>query len=153
MRIIFPVIAVFGTLLVLFFVWEVTANATAVQEVLVTKIIDGDTLVVEGGEHVRLLGIDTDEDGYPCYDAAKAALEKAVLNRWVLLESDVEDRDQYGRLLRWVWLNDTLVNFEQVRDGLAVARFYGDLKYQEEIKAAEHEAIEGRIGCKWASLK
>ncbi|MBU4406858.1 MAG: hypothetical protein KKB24_04645, partial [Candidatus Altiarchaeota archaeon] len=40
---------------------------------LVTKVIDGDTVVVEG-EHVRLIGIDADERGYPCHDEAKDRL-------------------------------------------------------------------------------
>jgi len=133
--------------------WQATAGATAVQEVLVTKVIDGDTFIIEGGEHVRMLGMDTDEKGYPCYAGAKTALEEMVLNRRVLLESDVEDKDQYGRLLRWVWLNDTLVNFEMVKNGLAVARFDSDANYREEIRAAERAAIVNNVGCKWASLK
>lgn len=152
MRIIIPVIIIVLVIIV-FFAWQITADATVTREVLVTKIIDGDTFVIEGGEHVRLLGMDTDEKGYPCYDEARDVLEELVLNKRVLLESDVEDKDQYGRLLRWVWLNDTLVDFELVKNGLAVARFYGNSKYQEEIKAAERNAIANNIGCKWSSLK
>ncbi len=152
MRIIIPVI-ILVLAIVAFFAWQITAEATVTQEVLVTKIIDGDTLIIEGGEHVRMLGIDADEKGYSCYDAARDVLEEMVLNRRVLLEPDVEDKDQYGRLLRWVWLNDTLVDFELVRLGLAVARFDSDVKYKGEISSAERYAIANGIGCKWSSLK
>jgi len=41
------------------------------SEAVVTKIIDGDTIVIQGGQHLRLLGIDADESGYPCYEPAK----------------------------------------------------------------------------------
>ncbi|MCX6719953.1 MAG: DUF5667 domain-containing protein [Candidatus Staskawiczbacteria bacterium] len=42
----------------------------ASENTIVTKVIDGDTIVVEGGFHVRLLGMDADEKGYPCYEPA-----------------------------------------------------------------------------------
>jgi len=48
---------------------------------LVTKIIDGDTVLIEGGYSVRLLGIDADERGNPCYGIAKERLEGMVLNK------------------------------------------------------------------------
>ena len=123
----------------------------APSEVIVTKIIDGDTVVVEGGYHVRLLGIDADESGYPCYQTAKSRLEELVLNKEVRLEKDVTDVDQYGRCLRYVFLDDQNIDLQLVKEGLAIARFYEpDLKYQKEITEAEKEAIENKIGCKWS---
>jgi len=123
----------------------------APSEVIVTKIIDGDTVVVEGGYHVRLLGIDADESGYPCYQTAKSRLEELVLNKEVRLEKDVTDVDQYGRCLRYVFLDDQNIDLQLVKEGLVIARFYEpDLKYQKEITEAEKEAIENKIGCKWS---
>jgi len=116
---------------------------------LVTKIIDGDTVVVEG-EHVRLIGIDADERGYPCHDEAKDRLEEYVLNEEVFLEADKSDKDQYDRYLRYIFLDGKNINLQLVKEGLAVARFFPDnVKYKEEIIAAEKEAIENKIGCKW----
>src|SRR3989344_5062730 len=66
---------------------------------LVTKIIDGDTVIIEGGYSVRLLGIDSDEKGYPCYSPAKERIEELVLNKEIYLEADKEDQDQYKRYL------------------------------------------------------
>lgn len=123
------------------------------EKARVTKIIDGDTIIVEGGRHIRLLGIDTDEKGYPCYIPAKKRLEELILNKEVYLERDKEDKDQYGRYLRYVFIenNNTKenVNLRMVKEGLAVARFYENEKYKEEIMDAEKFAIENKIGCKW----
>ena len=119
-------------------------------EGMVTKVIDGDTVVVEGGEHVRLIGIDADEAGSTCYQEAKRRLEELILNQEVRLEKDVSDLDQYDRCLRYIFLNDENINVKLVREGLAIARFYQpDVKYQEEIAQAEKEAISQEIGCKW----
>jgi micrococcal nuclease len=120
---------------------------------LVTKVIDGDTFLIEGGYSVRILGIDADERGYPCYEAAKNRLEELILNKEVKLEKGKEDFDQYCRYLRYVFVDDKNVSFELVREGLAVARFSPeDTKYREEISLAEKEARENKIGCKWGSV-
>jgi micrococcal nuclease len=120
---------------------------------LVTKVIDGDTFLIEGGYSVRILGIDADERGYPCYEAAKNRLEELILNKEVKLEKGKEDFDQYCRYLRYVFVDDKNVSLELVREGLAVARFSPeDTKYREEISLAEKEARENKIGCKWESV-
>lgn len=117
---------------------------------LVTKILDGDTVIIEGGHPVRLLGIDADEKGYPCYEPAKEKLEELVLNKEVYLEADKEDRDQYQRYLRYLILDGENINSKLVREGFAIARFSPEnTKYKEEIINAEKEAKENKIGCKW----
>ncbi len=116
----------------------------------VTKIIDGDTVVVEGGSSVRLLGIDADERGYPCYDPAKQRLEELVLNKEVSLVSDSADKDQYQRLLRFLILDGENINTVMVKEGFAVARFYPEnQKFKADIVEAEKTAIENKVGCKW----
>ena len=81
-----------------------TAQCLAPEQALVTKIIDGDTIIVEGGFNVRLLGIDTDERGYPCYEEASQRLEELILNKKARLEKDITDVDQYKRCLRYIFL-------------------------------------------------
>ena len=105
---------------------------------LATKIIDGDTFLIEGGYSVRILGIDADERGYPCYDAAKNRLEEFILNKEVRLEKGVEDKDQWCRYLRYVFLDNKNISLELAKEGLVVARFSPeDVKYREEIAQAE----------------
>ena len=127
------------------------ASCGASANTIVTKVIDGDTVVVEGGWHVRLLGMDADEKGYPCYDAAKTGLENLILSKNIVLEKDVSDVDQYGRCLRYIFVGSTNVDVQLVKEGLAVARFYQpDVKYRTEISAAETYAQQNKIGCKWS---
>ena len=121
---------------------------------LATKIIDGDTFIIEGGYAVRILGIDADERGYPCYEAAKTGLEELILNKEVRLEKGKEDLDQWCRYLRYVFLDNKNISLELAKEGLVVARFSPeDVKYREEIAQAEKEAKENKVGCKWGETK
>lgn len=119
---------------------------------LVTKIIDGDTFLIEGGYSVRILGIDADERGYPCYEVAKNRLEELILNREVKLEKGTEDKDQWCRYLRYVFLDGKNISLDLVKEGLAITRFSPeDVKYREEIVQAEKEAKDSKVGCKWSA--
>src|SRR3989338_8519092 len=77
---------------------------------IVTNVIDGDTIVISGGERVRLLGIDTPEKGEFFYKEGKARLEELIENKNVTLEKEGDNKDKYGRLLRYIFLNDTNIN-------------------------------------------
>ena len=124
------------------------------QKILVTQVIDGDTITVEGGIRVRLIGIDAPERGERCYEEAKKHLEEMILYKEVYLEKDVTDKDKYGRYLRYVWLGGKLVNAEMVWSGYAVAKTYPpDTKYQHIIAQAEQDAINRRAGCLWSQAE
>ncbi len=117
------------------------------QETTVTQIIDGDTLVVEGGARIRLLGMNTPEKGEKFYSEAKEFLANLTFKKTVTLEKDIENKDQYDRYLRYIWIDGTLVNLELVRNGFAYALVYEpNIKYQAEIAEAEQEAKEEKIG-------
>jgi len=69
----------------------------------------------------------------------------------VQLEQDVEARDRYGRLLAYVWLDGTLVNWRMVREGWAVLLTYPpNVQYVEWLTDAEHRAREEGRGL-WAA--
>jgi len=125
------------------------------DERIVTKVIDGDTIIVSGGDTVRLLDIDSDEKGYSCYDPAKKYLESLVLNKEVMLEQGIESKDQYKRLLRYVVLkeNNLNINVQMVKGGMAVARISEENKYSQTIREAEQYAIQNRMGCKWRDIE
>jgi micrococcal nuclease len=96
---------------------------------VVVHVTDGDTIVVALGgreERVRLLGIDTPEvhtaDGTPeCYGPEASAFTASLLplGTVVRLERDVVGRDDYGRLLAYVYAGDQLVNEVLVAHGVA----------------------------------
>jgi len=115
--------------------------------VLVTRLIDGDTIEIEGGYHVRYIGIDAPEKGEPFYGEATEANRNLVEGKKVHLEGDVEDKDDNGRLLRYVWFDNTMVNAELVRLGYAYSYSYPpNTKYQQYILQTEREAREQKLG-------
>lgn len=119
----------------------------------VARVIDGDTIELVGGEKVRYIGIDTPETVKPdapveCFgEEASRENRRLVEGKLVSLERDISDRDRYGRLLRYVFLEDgTLVNGVLVRGGYAYASsFPPDVARQESFREAERDArAEGR---------
>jgi micrococcal nuclease len=114
------------------------------DEAFVVSVTDGDTIRVElGGTTypLRYIGIDSPETIDPNSPVqwmgpqASAANALLVEGRTVYLETDVSETDQFGRLLRYVWLSTgaswLLVNEELVRRGFAYASSYPpDVKYQ-----------------------
>lgn len=90
---------------------------------LVTRVVDGDTVELGNGETVRLAGIDTPEMGECAYEGAATALERIVLGKRVRLGISDEDRDSYGRLLRYVDVGRTDAGLRLIKAGLAIARY------------------------------
>jgi len=116
-------------------------------------VIDGDTITIEGGYRVRYIGIDAPEI-HPDLEAfgieAREANRKLIAGKEVRLERDISETDKYGRLLRYVWVDDVLVEAELVRQGLAQAKTYPpDTKYRDYLEQMQAEAIEAGRGM-WA---
>ncbi|MBM3148583.1 MAG: thermonuclease family protein [Chloroflexi bacterium] len=113
----------------------------------VVGVVDGDTIIVEGGLVVRYIGIDAPEKNEALYLQAQKANEELVRGKRVRLEKDISDKDSHGRLLRYVYLDGIFVNAELVRAGLADAKAYlPDVKYQAYLEAVEKEARQTRRG-------
>lgn len=119
--------------------------------VKIVRVIDGDTIEIEGGEKVRYIGIDTPETVDPRKSAQCFGVEAFNKNRELVeskmarLEKDITNRDKYNRLLRYVWVGDTFVNLELVKQGFAYSYSYPpDVKYQEEFIKAQQEAREAK---------
>lgn len=131
------------------------------QAAQVVNVIDGDTIEVsvDGQRYtLRYIGIDSPETVHPNEPTewmgpeAKAANEQLVGGKTVYLEKDVSETDQYGRLLRYVFLADgTFVNAALVRQGYAKAVSYPpDVQYQARLRQAEQEARAANVGL-WGS--
>lgn len=125
----------------------------------VVKVIDGDTLEVSLNnkiERIRLIGIDSPEvldERKPVQCFGKEASNKAgkvVTGKTIVLESDPtqENMDEYGRLLRYVFLDDLNFNKLMVSEGYAHEyTFKGNIyKYQSEFVQAEKEARDADKG-------
>lgn len=124
-----------------------TVTAPDYEDAQVTEVVDGDTLVLENGETVRLLDINTPEEGRKHAEDAERRLADLVLDRTVQLEQGSEDRDQYGRLLRYVHIDGMLVNEVLVSEGLATTYYLSETgKHRNELSAAEEDARQHRRG-------
>lgn len=136
-------------------------------DVLVTRAVDGDTLVLETGERVRLIGIDTPEMHesdklYRDSDSSQQDIEiikamgrqsyeftkRLVEGKRVSLEFDVEKQDRYKRMLAYVYLKDgTFVNAEIVKQGYASLMTYPpNVKYVDLFTRLYKEARENNRG-------
>jgi len=116
----------------------------------VVEVIDGDTVIIDTGERVRYIGIDTPEKGELFCEECKKKNEELVLGKEVGLERDVSITDKYGRLLAYVWVGDLMVNSEMVKTGYAHAYTYPpDVKYSDLFVELEREARENEYGL-WA---
>jgi len=130
-----------------------TAMITPFEVATVLRVIDGDTVELENGERVRYLGIDAPETIHPekpvqCYGPEASERNKELVQgKAVGLLRDGTDRDAYGRLLRYVFVDGAFVNGDLVWGGYAYARSYGDdpSLYQTLVQL-ERAAREERRG-------
>jgi micrococcal nuclease len=133
--------------LVIFVSANFTGNTIAGQQFNVTKLVDGDTIRLSSGEKVRLLNIDTPEVGQYLHDEATARLKELIGNMSVTLEPDRTDKDKYGRLLRYVYANGTMLNLQMVREGFARSYYIApDDRHLPEIIEAEKKAKDELTG-------
>jgi micrococcal nuclease len=136
-----------------------TSDAAALPKTArVAAVLDGDSIVLNSGEHVRYLGIDAPEvshQGEPgdCYgEQARDANRNWVLNRTIEIEYDRERRDGYGRLLAYILLPDgTCVNAALLRGGFAWLLIPpAGINRLAEFHEAQREALHQRRGM-WAA--
>ena len=131
-----------------------------IENVKVIKVIDGDTIEIEGGLKVRYIGIDAPEMNYyedrspECMSAEATAFNKdLVLGEVVTLETDEQLNDKYGRLLAYVYVGSEMINEKMVTGGMAEAKYYHpNDRYRDELEQAEEMAIAKKIGL-WSVCK
>jgi len=119
---------------------------------LVIKVLDGDTLVMENGEKVRFIGVNSPETGQPYSVQSTQMTKEFVLGKVVRLETDTTPRDRYGRLLAYVYRGDRMINEELIRRGVAIVETIPpNVKYELQLKNAQRDA---RANCEglWVGL-
>lgn len=135
------------------FVFMLSANAKKIK-VELDKCIDGDTISIKSNEiytKVRFLAIDAPEiDKKEPYslEAKDYLCEQIKKGKSLYLEYDKKSDkvDKYDRTLAWVWIDDTLLQTELVKNGYAkVAYLYDEYKYASELKKFEEYAKDNKL--------
>ncbi|MCH8115185.1 MAG: thermonuclease family protein [Chloroflexi bacterium] len=122
----------------------------------VLRVIDARTIVVRsgGGEQtVRLIGIEGPIFGDPWHDFAQQASESWIGGQEVLLESDERDTDEQGRLLRYVYFGNVMINAALIFNGLGkVETEHPNIRYDRFLADLERQAREAGAGI-WGSAQ
>lgn len=150
-RRLLPVIVLLGLVL--------PASGQSALEGAVVRIVDGDTIHVRVDgrvEKVRYIGVNTPEVHHPRKGeepggrAAAAVNRDLVTGRRVRLELDAQSRDRHGRLLAYVWVDNTMINAELVRRGFAqVMTVPPNVRHQSLFLELQREARDAGRGL-WA---
>lgn len=128
--------------------------APTAQYRTVVRVIDGDTILLDHNERVRLIGVDTPETVDPRKPVqrygreASAFTHRAVEHQLVRLEPGWERRDKYGRTLAYVFRasDGFFLNAELIRQGYGHAMTRFPHPHMEAFRALEREAREARRG-------
>lgn len=121
------------------------------------NVVDGDTMDIqfENGkeERVRLVLVDTPETKHPTKPVqpfgpeASAFTKEMLAGKNVQVELDVQERDQYGRILAYVYIDGKMFNELLLEKGLArVAVFPPNTRYVDEFYAIQKKAQEAKLG-------
>lgn len=119
----------------------------------VIRVVDGDTIILDGQERVRLIGVDTPETVHPSKPVeyfgkeASAFTKRMVEGKNIKLAFDQQKKDKYDRLLAYVYLEDgTFLNAEIIKQGYGHAYTRFPFKYLDEFRLYEREARENNRG-------
>ena len=123
----------------------------------VVRVVDGDTIIIDykgTEERVRLIGVDTPESVHPDKEkntefgtTASNFSKELLTDKYVKIELDVQERDQYGRILAYVYLNDVMVNKTLLQEGYAkVATYPPNVKYVDDFTSIQEEARNNKKG-------
>lgn len=141
------------------------SDSVAQANAVVEAVVDGDTIDVRidgDDERVRLIGIDTPETKRPdtpveCFGPEATAFTESLLapGTPVRLERDVVGRDDYGRLLAYLYRasDGILVNYEIIRQGFATPlKFPPNVAHAERFVEAARAAERDDAGL-WSSCR
>lgn len=148
--------------------WEgssrtITISSTTKKQVTVNRVVDGDTFEVtwdDKTEKIRLIGIDTPETVHPNKPVQEGGKEASnfskeqLTGKTVYVELDVEDRDKYGRLLGYVYMEDgSFYNAALAGEGFAkIATYPPNVRWVELFKYLQTNARDAKRGV-WADIE
>lgn len=118
-------------------------------EAKVKRVIDGDTLELQNSQIVRLVGVNSPNNGEPFEEESTEFAKKLVEGKKVKLEYDEYKSDRFGRILAYIIIDNKNLAVELAERGLAKVTIYEKRKpliYQQELLAAEKQAKAKKLG-------
>lgn len=119
------------------------------KEAKVKRVIDGDTIELEKGQIVRLVGVNVPNDNEEINEKATDFVKKSVEGKKITLEYDEYKSDRFGRILAYIIIDNKNLSVELVRKGLAKVVIYEKRKpliYQQDLLKAQEEAKTKKLG-------
>lgn len=117
---------------------------------IISRVLDGDTVELQGGDKLRLLAIDTPEKGAPFYNEATALLRRLTLGRVATIIYAGRRRDRYGRLLGYLYIDSLFINRAIIDSGLGYVYLFKDNELQLPqvglLLGSQRGAIDRRAG-------
>lgn len=135
----------------------VGCSDTNIENARMLQVLDGDTIKVNlNGEHeiVRLLLIDAPETDHPDpiqpfgLEASEFARDTLKRGRTVQVEIDESERDKYGRLLAYIWIDGKMFNEMLLEKGFAKVAYINppNVKYVDQFNEIQEKAIQEGLG-------
>jgi micrococcal nuclease len=136
---------------------EDIVDIATLDEYKVVRVVDGDTFVIDYNgkeERVRLIGIDTPESVHPneeknTKEGIKTSnyTKERLEGKMIKLELDVQERDKYGRILAYVYVDGNMYNKELLELGYAkLATYPPNVKYVDDFTKLQEQARENKVG-------
>jgi micrococcal nuclease len=148
------------SLLVLFLLCACETGGDAGEGYTVTRVVDGDTIIIDmdgAEERVRLIGVDTPESVHPDEsrnvpygEIASKFTKERLEGRKVEIELDTQERDRYGRILAYVYIDGEMFNKALLSEGHAqISTYPPNVRYVDEFTLLQQEARNSGAGL-WA---
>lgn len=120
------------------------------ERFIIKRVIDGDTIELQGGDRLRLLAIDTPEKNEPFYQKAKDFVSRVALGKTARIVYSNRRRDHYGRLLGYLYVDTLFVNKIILENGLGYLYLFKDNNLNspevKELLTAQRNAIHNHRG-------
>ena len=145
-------VLLFLVILILFlrFTEEIGFDKHPEDRFTIIRVIDGDTVELNGGDRLRLISVDTPEKDDPYYNEAKDMVKRAVLNKRGNIDFAGYRRDKYGRLLGYLYIDTLFINKMILDSGLGYLYLFKDTELKSKqtgiLLDAQRQAISNGIG-------
>ncbi|MBN1255916.1 MAG: thermonuclease family protein [Deltaproteobacteria bacterium] len=130
----------------LFLIFPLFSSQDSKGPFRVKRVVDGDTIVLDNGRHVRYVGINTPERGERFWREAKNCNTRKVGGKAVTLEFGQVREDTYGRTLAYVTVEDDMVNAHLLKEGWAHLFVLEPIIYYDHFRRLQEEARAQGLG-------